>query len=92
MAATRVVVSGRVQGVGYRAWARHQARSLGLRGWVRNVSDGTVELMLVGNEDTLALMIDACRHGPPGAWIERLEESAGNAHGVGDDFVQLPTV
>jgi acylphosphatase len=92
MKASRVIVAGRVQGVGYRVWSRHRARSLGVRGWVRNLSDGTVELMLIGNEEAVALMLEECRRGPPGAWVERLEELPGDEAGVEDDFVQLPTL
>ena len=50
----RLWVSGRVQGVGYRAWARGEAQALGLRGWVRNLPDGRVEAVLGGDQDALA--------------------------------------
>jgi len=57
-------VTGRVQGVGYRAWAIETATRLGLRGWVRNRGDGSVEALVSGTEDAVAAMIEACREGP----------------------------
>ncbi len=62
--AVHLRVTGRVQGVGYRAWALETASRLGLRGWVRNRSDGTVEALVIGAEDEVAAMIEACREGP----------------------------
>ena len=57
--ARRVVISGRVQGVGYRAWVEHQAHRLGLQGWVRNRRDGSVEAIFEGSEDIVSKMIAA---------------------------------
>jgi acylphosphatase len=65
----RVRIAGRVQGVGYRAWAMDSARRLGLRGWVRNRADGTVEALLTGDDEAVAAMIEACRQGPRGARV-----------------------
>jgi acylphosphatase len=70
----RVVIRGRVQGVGYRAWTEYTALELGLEGWVRNRSDGTVEALFAGPADDVAAMLDACRQGPPGARIEAIDE------------------
>ncbi|MCJ2035478.1 acylphosphatase [Methylobacterium sp. J-068] len=64
-----VVVSGRVQGVGYRMWAQGEAGRLGLSGHVRNRPDGTVEAVFSGTPDAVARMLEACRHGPPGARV-----------------------
>ena len=60
-----VVVRGRVQGVGYRAFVEDEALRLGLEGWVRNRRDGTVEAVFSGPDETVAAMIEACRRGPP---------------------------
>lgn len=64
MRTVRLRIYGRVQGVGYRAWAIRVAGELGLRGWVRNRSDGTVEMLATGAKDALAALIEASRRGP----------------------------
>ena len=70
----RVVIRGRVQGVGYRAWIEYTALEVGLEGWVRNRRDGTVEALFVGPADEVAAMLEACRQGPPGARVEAIDE------------------
>lgn len=70
----RVVIRGRVQGVGYRAWTEYTALDLGLEGWVRNRRNGTVEALFAGPADVVAAMLDACRHGPPGARVDAIDE------------------
>jgi len=62
--ARRVVVSGRVQGVGYRDSCRHQAERLGVVGWVRNRADGTVEVHVEGAPEAVDAAVSWCRHGP----------------------------
>jgi acylphosphatase len=71
--ALRVVVRGRVQGVGYRAWTVRQARRLGLSGWVRNREDGSVELLAAGPEAALGALLQACRSGPSLARVDGIE-------------------
>jgi acylphosphatase len=68
----RVVVEGRVQGVGYRAFAVHGAQLRGLRGWVRNRRDGAVEALLIGKADAVEDAIAACRRGPRSAQVTNL--------------------
>lgn len=68
----RLFITGRVQGVGYRAWAMREASALGLRGWVRNRMDGSVEALLIGNDTTVKRMVEACRQGPFGARVTDL--------------------
>jgi len=63
----RAIVSGRVQGVSYRASTIAQARRLGLSGWVRNLRDGTVELECEGDKASVAALLAWCEKGPPGA-------------------------
>jgi acylphosphatase len=60
-----VVISGRVQGVWYRASTRQKAEELGLTGWVKNTADGNVEAVFEGDESTVHKMIAWCRVGPP---------------------------
>jgi acylphosphatase len=69
MEAVRLRITGRVQGVGYRMWATRTAASLGLRGWVRNRLDGTVEALVTGLPERVAAMIEACRRGPYAARV-----------------------
>ena len=66
-------ITGRVQGVGYRGWTQKTAHAMGLRGWVRNDTDGAVRAMLHGPPATIAKMIDAMRDGPPGARVDGIE-------------------
>lgn len=70
----RVVIHGRVQGVGFRDWTRRVARGRGLEGWVRNRADGSVEALFAGPAEAVAGMIRACRTGPPNARLERVDE------------------
>jgi acylphosphatase len=67
MIRARVVISGRVQGVYFRASARQVARAQGLSGWVRNRPDGAVEAVVEGEEAAVQAFIAWCRDGPPGA-------------------------
>ncbi|MBV9965550.1 MAG: acylphosphatase [Alphaproteobacteria bacterium] len=69
MRAARLRITGRVQGVGYRAWVMQMAARHGLRGWVRNRSDGSVEALVIGEEDAVGRIIEACREGPFGARV-----------------------
>lgn len=69
MKTVRIQVAGRVQGVGYRVWAARVAAEIGLRGWVRNRIDGTVEMLVTGPDDALAAMIEAAHRGPRAARV-----------------------
>ncbi len=73
MVVYRVVLTGRVQGVGFRAWIERTARSLGLSGWVRNRRDGTVEAVFAGPAAVVDDMIARCRRGPDHARVEVLQ-------------------
>lgn len=70
--ARHVTVTGRVQGVFFRAWTREQADALGLAGWVRNTPDGHVEAHVEGDEAAVEQMIERLRGGPPSARVEDL--------------------
>jgi acylphosphatase len=69
----RVLVRGRVQGVGFRVSAASRARALGLAGWVRNRPDGAVEAVFEGPAERVASMVDWCRRGPAGAEVTGIE-------------------
>jgi acylphosphatase len=69
----RAVVSGRVQGVWFRAWTVEQARSRGLDGWVRNRADGSVEALFAGAPEAVDDMLEACRGGPRLARVDRID-------------------
>lgn len=65
-------IEGRVQGVGYRYWAANQAESLGLDGYVRNLTDGSVEALLIGHPADLARMLTWLEDGPSAARVDRV--------------------
>jgi acylphosphatase len=73
MTAIRLVIFGRVQGVGFRAFVERQARRRGLRGWVRNRRDGSVEALLIGDEPALRDMESACGRGPSLSAVSRVD-------------------
>jgi acylphosphatase len=69
----RVMVSGRVQGVAFRAATRRQASAAGLAGWVRNLADGRVEAVFEGEPDAVAALLAWCREGPGYARVAGVE-------------------
>jgi acylphosphatase len=76
--ARRAVVKGRVQGVGFRWYAERAARELGVRGWVRNLSDGTVETVAEGEDGAVAAFLARLELGPRGSRVDAVvvEEAA----------------
>ena len=72
MSQLHVRVSGIVQGVGFRWFVREKARRLGLSGWVRNLPDGSVEVIAAGDDGQLQLLKEELRRGPPGAVVDGL--------------------
>ena len=81
-----IVVSGRVQGVWYRASTRSQAQSLGLVGTVWNRADGRVEIVAEGLEGALRQLLVWCDVGPSGARVDNLESRWSSATGEFDEF------
>jgi acylphosphatase len=71
-----LIISGHVQGVAYRQSAQAVADELGLSGWVRNLADQRVELMIEGPPEDVGEMVDWCRHGPPAARVRDVEMTA----------------
>ena len=76
MVATRFFVSGRVQGVAFRAYTRAQANALDLRGHARNLSDGRVEVLAVGDAAAIERLAEWLQHGPPLARVEAVVRDA----------------
>lgn len=68
-----VLISGRVQGVWFRARTRQKAEQLGIKGWVRNTSDGCVEAVFEGQEELVREIVEWCYHGPPMAKVSNVE-------------------
>ncbi len=79
----RVIIQGRVQGVGYRAWVEHRARVHALEGWVRNRTDGSVEALFSGPQDVVADMVASCRRGPSSARVAAVVEEPANFDALG---------
>jgi len=73
-----VIVRGRVQGVGFRAFVADEAIRRGLAGWVRNRRDGSVEALFAGSAEAVAAMIEACHEGPWGARVDALDQRDGS--------------
>jgi acylphosphatase len=91
MRTVRLIITGRVQGVGYRIWAERTASGLGIRGWVRNRTDGSVELLAIGDDDAVAQLIAACRRGPRAAVVSGISISDAEDDGS-PGFSARPTV
>ena len=93
----QVTIRGRVQGVGFRYWVEQEASARGLKGWVRNRRDGSVEALFAGPADVVSEMIAVCRRGPVSARVEAFQEEpaspdALNLRRPGERFSVLPTV
>lgn len=93
---SRVVIRGRVQGVGFRAWTELTAVEQGLEGWVRNRRDGAVEAVFAGGDDVVLAMIALCRQGPRGARVDAIDQCDGSSadltlRRVGELFSVLAT-
>jgi len=79
-------ISGRVQGVSFRAYTQEEARSIGVTGWVRNIPDGRVEAVFEGNTNQIEEMIDWFHTGPPLARVQDVEVRRESYQGDFDDF------
>jgi acylphosphatase len=80
--ARHVRVTGRVQGVFFRAWTRDQAKAHGIKGWIRNCADGSVEAHLEGEEAAVRWLIDIIYDGPGGARVDRVEAQEAEVEGL----------
>jgi len=94
---TRLIIRGRVHGVGFRAFVEREAKERGLEGWVRNRRDGSVETMIAGDEIDLKAMIEVCGQGPAIARVDWLDIKDADAQELlkrqpGEKFSVLMTV
>ena len=78
----RVVVHGHVQGVFFRDSAQRLARRSGIRGWIENRGDGSVEAVFEGEADAVERLVDFCRRGPRGAQVESVDVSEEDPEGL----------
>ena len=91
-----IIVRGRVQGVGYRAFVEREALRRGVEGWVRNRRDGSVEAVFSGGQEKVDAVVEACRRGPYSARVEQIDQRDGTEDELklrapGDVFSMLPT-
>lgn len=84
-----LIISGDVEGVGFRAWVRGKARDLGLVGWVKNREDGSVEVVAEGEKKELEKLIMDCHDGPNIAMVERVDVTWEEPM---DEFVEFEVV
>jgi acylphosphatase len=94
MTAKRLIISGRVQGVGFRDWMVAQAQVLGVEGWVRNRRDGSLEAWVDGDTAAVEELLRACRRGPRAAHVLSIEETMEERPDEWPEepgFVRLPT-
>ncbi len=89
--AKHLSITGRVQGVGYRAWFASKARKTGLLGWVRNRTDGRVEAVIAGDADMIENFITECRKGPIAARVDNIEVTDTSAPDT-QEFQRLDTI
>jgi acylphosphatase len=82
-----VIISGRVQGVWFRANTKNKAEQLGITGWVRNTDDGKVEALFEGEENALEEMLEWCNNGPPMAKVKDVKVQRHPASDEYDAFV-----
>jgi len=71
----RLVIEGRVQGVWFRDSTRRKAKELGVFGWVRNMSDGNVEILIEGPEERVEKLVTWCHEGPPYARVDKVKKT-----------------
>lgn len=82
----RIFISGRVQGVFFRAYTRETAMTLNLTGWVRNLYDGGVEALFEGDDTNVQSMLEWCKKGPPHAVVRHVDASEEPYTGEFRDF------
>lgn len=86
-----LLIHGRVQGVGYRAFLEREAVARGVSGWVRNLRSGEVEAVVAGSEEAVEALVEACRKGPLGARVDGIVRSEAAPPAPAPPFRVLPT-
>lgn len=86
MKRVRLIISGYVQGVGFRAWVRYQAQKLGVTGWVKNREDESVEVVAEGKNQAVTQLAALCHRGPPVGSVSRVDKSVEPYTGEFQDF------
>jgi len=86
MKQVHIFISGTVQGVFYRSNTRKKAKELGIKGWVRNLYNGRVEVTAEGEEEDLKKFIEWCKKGPELAFVENIEVEWSDYKGKYEDF------
>ncbi|MDX1591051.1 MAG: acylphosphatase [Balneolaceae bacterium] len=86
MVTKKVKIFGRVQGVGFRHYTKQNAARLNIRGWVKNMPDGTVEALLAGDEENVEEMLEKLESGPVPARVDRMEVDEANPDTLPDAF------
>lgn len=89
MKRVQIIISGLVQGVGYRIWMKKNALDLGLTGWVKNRSDGKVEAVIEGKSESVTMLVHLVKHGPDAAKVVKLEIYPEAYNGEFSDFDTL---
>lgn len=92
MIARRLLIRGRVQGVGYRYWMVDAAEARGIRGWVRNRRDGSVEAFVQGDDADVEAIVASCRRGPPAAHVASVDVEQAPPDAALADFAHRPTL
>jgi len=82
----RLLIEGRVQGVWFRDSTRREASRLSVSGWVRNCTDGSVEVLAEGDADLVRQLVAWCHQGPPAAHVRRVQETRETFRGEFDGF------
>jgi acylphosphatase len=75
MQTLHLIITGKVQGVSYRAFTSEKAKSLNLTGWVKNLDNGNVEATITGEQQQLNQLIDFCKQGPPAGRVDNIEKT-----------------
>jgi len=89
MKTVHIIISGSVQGIGYRSWMKHQAKRLSLAGWVKNREDGAVESIVQGDSASIQQLIDRVHLGPPLASVSSVVEEQIVTDAKYDDFIVI---